>query len=167
MSTAHLKNKITNEIKAVERGSEEYLELAAQRITHEHLGDDAPEGFEEQAHRPLWEDRGVAAHAELGLEPAVGNINDRNYNGEDDYEPADDELATGSDRVVHANHEPEDKDHPAPKSKFARYRKDSEKDDSDSDDGKQSGGSGSGAAAGSGSGSAAQRATAAGAGSGS
>lgn len=101
MSLAVLKNKVTGELRKIEAGSEEYLELAAERIKD-------IEGVIDQPHRSLWEDRGVAGHAELDIQPAKGNINERDY---DDSlvgaEPAlgiDTDIvpASGSDRQVHA-----------------------------------------------------------------
>lgn len=97
MALAHLKNKITGELHKVERGSQEYLDKAAER---------------DDNGRTLFEDRGVAGHAEEGVEPAVGNINDRNYNDpdvfpeapreeeEDQREP--DTVLDGQDRETHA-----------------------------------------------------------------
>lgn len=94
MALTFLKNKVTGELKKIEAGCEEYLELAAKRI--------------EDSAKPLWEDRGVAGHAETDTEPAKGNINERNY--DDSLVGAKPELginpdlvlATGEDRDLHA-----------------------------------------------------------------
>lgn len=97
MALAHLKNKITGELHKLERGSQEYLDKAAER---------------DENGRTLFEDRGVAGHAEEGVEPAVGNINERDYNdpdvfpdaprdeAKDEREP--DEVLGGQDREQHA-----------------------------------------------------------------
>lgn len=101
MTLTFMKNKVTGELKKIEAGCEEYMELAAERIVGQ-------EGVTDQPHRSLWEDRGVAGHAEVDIQPAVGNINERNYDDslvgaqpELGIDP-DLELATGSDRELHA-----------------------------------------------------------------
>jgi hypothetical protein len=109
MALTFLKNKVTGEIRKIEAASEEYLELAAQRIS-DHLGDDNKSVYPDQSHRPLWEDRGVAGHAEADIEPVKGNVNDRDYDqsilerqGEADPNVNTDlELATGDKREQHA-----------------------------------------------------------------
>jgi hypothetical protein len=114
MALTYLKNKVTGELREIEAGSKEYLDLAAQRIRdfegESGSSSDAAAGtsFPDQQHRPLWEDRGVAGHAEAEVEPAVGNINDRDYDASlVGHAPelgldTDLELATGSDRETHA-----------------------------------------------------------------
>jgi hypothetical protein len=72
MATTYLKNKVTGELKKIEAGCQEYLDLVSERIKD-------IEGVEDQPHRSLWEDRGVAGHAEVDEQPAKGNVNDRNY----------------------------------------------------------------------------------------
>lgn len=107
MSLTYLKNKVTGELKSIEAGSREYLDLVAQRLS-DHKDDDGNTPFSDQAHQPLWEDRGVAGHAEAGEQPAVGNVNDRAY--DDALVGAQPELGidpdltplSGSDREVHA-----------------------------------------------------------------
>ena len=78
MSLTYLKNKVTGELKEIEAGCKEYLELASKRIS-DHTDDEGNTTYPDQAHRPLWEDRGVAGHAEADEQPAKGNINEREY----------------------------------------------------------------------------------------
>lgn len=91
---AHLRHKESGDLKEVLTDSAEYHKLAGERT------DDG---------KPVYEDAGVRAHAELGIAPAdLSGINDRN---DDEPEWADDPAP--DERERHANYSTEKKDKPA------------------------------------------------------
>jgi len=153
MALTFLKNKVTGELRKIEAGSEEYHELAAQRIS-DHEGDDGESAYPDQSHRPLWEDRGVAGHAEQDIQPVSGNVNDRDYDQSTlEHRPdlklnTDLDLATGEDRELHAM--VHDSGTTATRDNAEKDKKGSSSDSGDSASGKGSQGSSSGAQSGSG-----------------
>ena len=97
MGLSWLKHKVTGEMHELETGSKEYLDKAAER---------------DDAGKTVYEDRGLAAHAERDEVPAKGNINHRNYNDPDTFSeapddrvaPDEDDLLVGDDRETNHAH---------------------------------------------------------------
>ena len=99
---AHLRHKTTGDLKEVTTQSAEYHELAGER---------------DEDGKPVYEDAGVRAHAELGIAPAdLSGINDRDTR---DYDEMFVEDPTPETVERHGRHIPESKEgEGAPESKY-------------------------------------------------